>query len=202
MAKGDIQVSVYLDPAVHKRVASRAREEDRAVSKMVGRLVREALDRPVAARPSVKDAWPAPVVDRPINQLGAFSAPKSDVTPPAKDQDRVQRSATVHNLGQPQPDIWVCHKCFGVNPEGENCGCGESPREPEPEAEEEEIEDDGWDPNGEVSAEPPAERVTPATHTNIPRDWVNEYGLTLEQQNAIGAEDTLEYGPPGRRVAQ
>ena len=47
---------------------------------------------------------------------------------------------------------------------------------------------------------PPAtERVTPATHDNIPADWVNEYGLTLAQQNALGREDDLEYWPPTAR---
>ncbi len=41
------------------------------------------------------------------------------------------------------------------------------------------------------------ERFTPATH-DIPEDWVNEYGFTLEVQNEIGREDDLEYWPPDR----
>ncbi len=47
---------------------------------------------------------------------------------------------------------------------------------------------------------PPAtERVTPATHDNIPADWVNQYGLTLALQNQLERDDNLEYGPPAAR---
>jgi len=211
MARDKIQVSVYLDPAVHKWAVAAARADTRTLSQFIGNVLlaqsKGKVVEALAAGPPA-EAWNASV-------MGSLSlAPKPEPARPVIPEP--VRAVPPDPTPAPSPGIRLCWGCFATLAADclkcTECGKDLPLDEPEP-PEDEEEDDDPWDPNGSSAPTAPApdvdesrpppiqeadeqpERYTPATHV-IPPTWVNEYGLTLELQNVVGADDSLEYWPP------
>jgi hypothetical protein len=185
MAKIKNQISVYLDPLVHKAAAALARAETRSLSQLIGHAVAvycKAKGDPAA----VARVYSAPV-PAPIDASGLFRStapPKREVPPPAPIAPATpQEIREMREWNDGLIDDAITLEEFRA-------------KRPSIAAQM------GWDapPEADTVAAPAASDPEPIRYTprefGIPPDWVNEYGLTLEQQNAVGEDDDLEYWPP------
>ena len=119
MAKNKIQVSIYLDPLLHKWVEGRAREEERSVSQCIAYLVRAAKSPAKAGavpqqmqpqvdtsglfgRSTFTDPEP-PVVRRP-----QFMVPPAEPKKPVATREDAKHSQ-IESCQFEIPDDWIAH---------------------------------------------------------------------------------------------
>ena len=214
MATKRKQVTTYVDDATYKWVAAGAKRETRSVSQFLNALIvnmARAKESPPAAQ-----QWRAPV-----DTSGLFTHRPSAPTPPAAAASVIEsppdESEPEPEWSDPDPDYdpdfdYHTQIIQGVSHEKSvdevKVYCRQLRRPDwEPSAEVVRAAAAEWaakQPAVTTAPEPAAEsdpapvRFTPRDYA-IPDDWVNEYGLTLAQQNVVGREDDLEYVPPAAR---
>lgn len=128
MARGDRQVSVYLDPEVYAKAVRAARAEDRSVSKFVAHCVRRAVEGvSPGARGAAAAKTPASS-PRPPADLTAPAAPAApDLPPPFR--------VCVHCWAAIRTFSSICSDCGGAYPsptEEEEVVVEESPPDESP----------------------------------------------------------------------
>src|SRR6267142_772161 len=201
------RVNLKLTQLTHRLLKVWCAERDLTLQAGATRLIEEGVKRKVGAAaaagmveraPGVWE-WPgAPTID--TSGLSPRPAPSPPVSQPKPEREPFPwatredaRNGTVMVESFRIPLDWTCWDGDVVRTRAEMIAAGLAndlvPYEPPP--------SNGESNGASVST---SIRYTPATH-DIPRDWVNEYGLTVEQQSVVGADDTLEYGPRKGGVA-